>query len=223
MVPARALFSTRVLFPARTAAAASLLTLLVLVGCNSRPARVNPPAINPKEAAQKAMAEYDTNGDGTIDGAELDKAASLKSSLKELDTNGDGKISADEIASRIEQWQASKVGLMSFSCKVNLDKAPLAGATVTLTPEKFLGTNLLPATGTTNEQGFAAISIAKDKLSNPNFSGVHVGFYRVEVSKQQNGAETIPARYNVNTELGQEVAQGVPALQSLVTFDVKSK
>jgi uncharacterized protein YceK len=206
----------------RVAPAVSL-TLLLLSGCNSQPKRVNPPAINPQQAAQAAIAEYDKNGDGTIDGPELDSAASLKSSLKEIDKNGDGKISADEIKERIEQWQASKVGLMSFSCRVQMDKAPLAGATVTLIPEKFLGPNLLPATGTTNEQGIAAVSVAKDKLPNPNFSGVHVGFYRIEISKQQGGAETIPARYNANSELGQEVAQGVPALQTLVTFDLKSK
>ncbi len=169
------------------------------------------------------MAEYDTNSDGAIDGAELDKVPAIKSSLKELDKNGDGKITPDEIAHRIEEWQTSKVGLMSFSCRVTLDKAPLAGATVTLVPEKFLGNTLLPATGTTNEQGVATISIAKDKLSNPNHSGVHVAFYRVEISKQQNGAEILPARYNVNTELGQEVAQGVPALQTQVVFDLKSR
>ena len=90
-------------------------------------------------------------------------------------------------------------------------------------PEKFLGPNLQPATGTTGEQGLAMLSVAKDKLPNPNYSGVHVGLYRIEVSKQNGGSETIPARYNVNTQLGQEVAQGVAVLQGPLPLDLKSK
>ncbi len=112
---------------------------------------------------------------------------------------------------------------MPFSCRLTLDRAPLVGATVTLIPEKFLGPNLLPATGTSNEQGLAMLTIAKEKLPNPNYSGVHVGLYRIEISKLAGGAETIPAHYNVNTQLGQEVAQGVLALQGPVPIDLKSK
>ena len=124
------------------------------------------------------MAEYDTNGDGALDASELEKVPALKNSLKEIDKNGDGKISADEIKQRIEEWQASKVAIMPFNCKVTLDKAPLAGATVTLTPEKFLGPNVQPASGVTNDQGFVAVSMPKEKMPNPNFSGVNVAFYQ---------------------------------------------
>ena len=98
-----------------------------------------PPEIDPKLAAQQAMAEYDTNSDGTIDGAELDKVPAIKNSLKEIDKDGDGRVSEDEIRERIEQWQASKVAIMPFNCKVTLDRAPLVGATVTLVPKNSWG------------------------------------------------------------------------------------
>ena len=63
----------------------------------------------------------------------------------------------------------------------------------------------------------------KEKMPNPNFSGVNCAFYRIEISKQQGGGESVPARYNTSTELGQEVAPGVPVLQTGVTFDLKSR
>jgi hypothetical protein len=198
-----------------------LLALLALGGCSSSPTRVKPPAIDPRQAAQQALAEYDTNGNGFIDGDELKKSPALMSALKDIDKNGDGKISAEEITQRIEAWQASKLGIKVLQCKVLLDGAPLAGATVNLVPEKFLGPNVLPATGTTNEQGFVNLSIAASDPS-PAKRGVHIGLYRIEISKQSNGKEMLPAKYNVNSELGQEVAQGVEALNSIPTYKLLS-
>ncbi len=201
----------------------ALVLLATLAGCSQRPTRVNPPAIDAKLAAQQAMTDYDSNSDGTIDGAELDNVPAIKNSLKELDKNADGKVSADEIRERIEQWQATKVAIMPFVCTVTLDRAPLAGATVTLVPEKFLGPNVQPASGISGDQGNATVSMPKEKMPNPNFSGVNVGFYRVEISKEVGGKEIVPGRYNVNTEIGQEVAPGVPALQQGMSFALKSR
>ena len=45
-----------------------------IAGCTSQPSRVVPPSISPQQAAQAAMAEYDTNGDGVLDSAELEKS-----------------------------------------------------------------------------------------------------------------------------------------------------
>ena len=172
---------------------AALAALLALSGCNNQPARVKPPAINAHAAAQQAINDYDTDGDRQLSGAELDKVPALKASLDEIDKNGDGKISEEEIVERIEQWQASRIGLMPYMCKIKLDKAPLVGATVTLVPEKFLGPNMLPASGTTGDQGQATLSIAEEKLPRPQYKGVQVGFYRLEISKLQDGRELVPA------------------------------
>ena len=201
----------------------ALVSFLTLAGCNNRPARVNPPAIDARLAAQQALAQYDTNGDGTLDGAELDKVPAIKNSLKEMDKDGDGRISGDEIRERIEQWQASRVAIMPFNCRVTLDRAPLVDAVVTLVPEKFLGPNVQSASGTVGEQGMAMLTIPKDKMPNPKFSGVNAAFYKIEISRLLNDAESLPDRYNSNTELGQEVSPSVPARQTIVTFDLKSR
>jgi hypothetical protein len=204
-------------------AAAALAAIFALSGCNNKPARIKPPAINARAAAQQALAEYDKDGDGQLAGAELDKSPALKTALPEIDKNGDGKISGEEIVERIEQWQASRIGLMNYTCKVTLNKAPLVGATVTLVPETFLGPNVLPASATTNDQGLAALAIAEDKRPGPQYKGVQVGLYRVEISKQQDGNETIPARYNTSSELGAEVAQESPSSRLLPEFALTSK
>lgn len=59
-----------------------------------------------KKGGKKAMAEllatYDKDGNGKIDGAEIDELkkdfAAGKESVKALDTNADGTLSDDEIA-----------------------------------------------------------------------------------------------------------------------------
>ena len=84
------------------------LTVLSLVGCDRPPKRLVPPTI-PADAAQKGLELYDTNKNGFLDGAELDKAPALKSAMKELDKNGDGKISAEELDARIQKMRGSKV------------------------------------------------------------------------------------------------------------------
>ena len=67
------------------------VAMLLLAGCSGKPSRVHPDAIA-GDAPQKAMDLYDTDQDGFIDGAELDKVPGLKAALKQVDTNGDGKI-----------------------------------------------------------------------------------------------------------------------------------
>ena len=56
----------------------------------------------------------------------------------------------------------------------------------------------------------------------PDESGVHLGFYRIEISKKTGQRETIPSPYNAQTELGIEVAADNPNLQGL-TVDLRSR
>src|SRR5580658_6978693 len=113
---------------------------LFLGGCGSGgQARVVPTAIDPAAAGKAAIQAYDTDGDGSISGAELDKCPALKSALSRFDTNGDGKVTADTIAARIEKWQITKVAIMPLlPLAVELDGKPLEGALVTCDPEPFL-------------------------------------------------------------------------------------
>ena len=187
----------------------------------SVPRRIMPPAIDAKEAGKKALAEYDLDGDGAIGAQELDKAPSLKAAIKNLDRNDDGKVTAEEVTARIKAWQKTKVGLISFACTVTLDGQPLGGATVTFAPEKFLGTQIKPATGVTDRNGIANVTIQVER-GEPG--GMACGLYRVQISRNTGGKEVIPARYNTQTTLGHEVALDAEGMQEgILRFDLRSQ
>ena len=182
--------------------------LLVLVnsfvvswGCSSRPARMEPPAISASAAGAKAIEMYDTNKDGKISGAELDKCPALKSALARIDPSGEG-ITAADIAARIGVWQKSRAALVTIKCVVLHNGSPLGGAVVKFVPEKFLGENIKTAAGKTDENGSTWPTIP---LNGPmDHPGLAPGFYRVEITKP---GMNIPPLYNTETTLGAEVAQ----------------
>jgi len=185
----------------------SLLTLLAAVGCSGKPGRLDPPSI-PDDAGQQAVATYDSNGNGTIEGDELAKVPALKATVKRVDSNGDGAVSAEEIDARINAWRKSRVAITRGDAKVIRDGQAVAGAVVKLIPEPFLGPNLKVAQGMTGPDGACFIEIAR----NPDESGVHLGYYRIEVTQPgPDGKERIPARYNAETELGTEITSDEPA------------
>jgi len=189
-------------------------------GCSSKtPDRVPAPEIDAAAVAAKAIALYDKNGDGAISGDELDKCPALKASLKRY-SNGDGKVTAETIAARMDKIKESKVGIMTLIAKVTLDGAKVDGATVLLEPEPFFGGSILPASGKTNSEGSASLAIdPEDRFK----KGVNPGLYKVRITKQVGGQESIPARYNKDTELGVEVAQDNMEIQSDLHFQLKSR
>ena len=161
------------------------------------------------------MKQYDTNGDGKIAGDELDKAPALKSAIENLDTSGDGAVDADEVTARIEAWQESKLGRTSLMCRVVKGGQPFEGATVTFVPEKFLGENLKPASGVTDANGTAMLSIELSDSGDP--PGVAPGLYRVEITKE--GAN-IPAKYNTETIYGQEVGLDAANIMEGLVYEI---
>jgi hypothetical protein len=188
-------------------ATASALAIAGSGGCSHQAARVAAPALDAKAAADAAIAEYDTDRDGMISGKELDRVPALKVAIGRLG-KGSGKISAEAIADEIRAWQETKIALTNLGVSVTLDGQPLAGATVTAEPEKFLGPTILPASGVTDHTGSAALRIEGKP-------GLSFGFYKIRVSKMVAGREAIPARYNAQTELGAEVAPKVNATGGL--------
>jgi hypothetical protein len=155
------------------------------------------------------MAEYDTDKDGKVAGAELEKAPSLKAALANLDKNADKAVSADEVTGRIKAWQASKVGDTTAMVTVTYRGQPLAGAKVVFEPEKFLGANVKPATGTTDQRGTAGMKAE-------GLMGVAPGLYKVKITKE---GMALPAMYNEQTVLGAEVANdAADAIESGPTF-----
>ena len=202
-----------------------MLALVTLASCNSGPARVQQPYIDAGGAGSLAMETYDTNGDGVVSGEELEKAPGLKAALSRLDANGDHAVSADEVADRVRAWKDMKTGLASVRCHVTLDGRPLAGAKVVFEPETFLGGEVKTATGVTNQYGDAAPTVPPEDRPAPNLpGGVHFGLFKVRISKDANGAEMLPVRYNTETVLGQEISYDDPGMvNNNMTFTLKSQ
>ncbi len=195
---------------------ALLLAAVLLVAttsCQHGPAAVKQPHIDASRAGSMAMEEYDTNHDGKVAGDELDKAPALKAALPRLDTNGDGAVGAEEVTARVNAWKAMQTGMTIAACHVTMNGQPLAGAKVTLDPEAFLGDEIKAAYGTTDPFGGTSLSIPKDQRPDPKLpGGAHFGLYKVRISKVVNGKETIPARYNTDTTLGQEISYDDPGV-----------
>ncbi len=189
------------------------LALLFVFGCSQGALPRVYPDKPDSRAGNRAIELYDADKDGFLDAKELEKVPGLKAAMQQVDRNKDGKISADEISARIQAWSDSKLGRMGVSCVVNHNGRPLAGATVKLIPEKFLGGGLQAAEGTTDDQGMARMSVAGSAQR-----GMSPGFYRIEITK---AGEAIPSKFNTDTRLGQEVAEDAAGLShGIATVDL---
>jgi hypothetical protein len=175
------------------------------------------PSYSPAQAGERALAEFDTNKDGSLDAAELARAPGLQAALPRMDASGDGLLTADEISSRVAAYHSARTGYMPLSLTIVQAGQPLAGAEVTLTPEPLLAGAVKPATGTTSASGVVA-----PKIEGSEFSGVNPGVYRVAVSKKDGaGRETLSEKFNTATTLGIEAATDVPGLERGATLDLK--
>lgn len=177
-------------------------SMLLALGCRGGRGGIAAPSFSTANIAAAAVAEYDANKDGALDPKEMESCPALAEAFRSgLDKSKDGQVTANEIEERLRIYQDE--GMMSICMvQVTLDGSPLSGASVTLVPEKFMGPNFKPATGTTGPEGFAPLS-----AEGPQQGFVPYGFYRIEVSKKAaNGKEIIPARYNTQTTLGKEFA-----------------
>ena len=186
--------------------------ILLAAGCSGGATAV--PQISPRETADQALAEYDANKDGALDAKELEACPALRGAVKRVDKNGDGLLTADELADRLTIFQQQGM-LSDVTVEVTLDNRPLAGATVTLVPEKFMGTSYKPATATTDETGTGYF---ETEGAGPS---VALGYYRVQVSKNAQGREVVPAKYSAQSVLGQEIAPDVEGRGSTNTVRLR--
>ena len=205
--------------------AAAAVVLLTILGCSGGPSAVPLPDFDPESAAETAMELYDVDGDGFVAGEELENAPGLKSAIKNLDADGDGKVSAEDVAERVRTWQDMRIGLMSVNIQVEMDGRPLTGAEVTFEPEEFMGGAIETAYGRTGLAGTTSIKVPKERRPSPDSPpGVQAGMYKVKISKIEGGQETIPAKYNTETTLGQQVSKDDWAISNKqVIFRLKSK
>jgi hypothetical protein len=196
-----------------------LVSLAFFGGCDRKPPRLVAAPISPSGAASKAMELFDTNKDGKISGAELDKAPGLKAALTILNTDKDKGVTQEQIQAQAQKWVDSRTARMPVNCTVTRNGQPLAGATVKFVPEKFLSEYLTASpVGTTDEAGRALISLPTTPGPEGDPPGMGPGIYRVEITK---AGDNIPAQYNTATTLGQEVSKQNPELMMGIKFDLK--
>lgn len=193
---------------------------LFLAACLYRPPRVEMEGLNPSGISAAAIQQYDRDGDGALSKAELAECPGMLKAIELYDRNSDGKVTGGEIADRINLWQEHKTASMSVSCGVNLNGKPLDGGTVEFVPEEFFGDALHSASGEI-QGGFAIVSVDPSLLppDQADLLGVHPGVYKVKIT---HPTIKIPAKYNTETTLGQEVALDNPEMETM-QFDLSSR
>jgi hypothetical protein len=150
-----------------------LLSLLAF-GCG-RTVTSQLPSYDPAFAASKAMELYDRNNDGKLAADELSECPALLVGLPRIDRNNDRTITAEEIQARFEALEQQS-DIKAIDLLVTSKRRPLGGATVTFTPEPFMGDGLQPYSGTTTEQGRCELIGSQVDLY-----GLPVGYFKVHV------------------------------------------
>jgi len=186
-----------------------LLFTNYLMGCSRGPARVNPPHIDLESAAEEAIQLYDTDKDGSLNEAELAHCPGMLAERAAYDTDANGLITRDEITERIKSLRKYGVGLTRLQCEVRVNGRPLDGAAVRFDPEPYLGDEIKPAIGTTNQRGLAQMAIPAEELprAQQGLKAIHYGTYKVRITHPKI---SLPPKYNTQTTLGYETRTGDP-------------
>jgi hypothetical protein len=158
------------------------LLSLVAVGCG-RTVESQLPSYDPAFAASKAMELYDSNNDGKLAADELSKCPALLVGLPRIDRNNDRAISAEEVQARFEALKLQS-DVKTIDLLVTSKRRPLGGATVTFTPEPFMGDGQQSFSGTTTEQGRCELIGSKVDLY-----GLPVGYFKVHVVHDGQGID----------------------------------
>lgn len=180
-------------------ASAAVMVLLATAGCSGSPPPPKRADLAPADVARRAIEQYDANHDGKIDAAEIEKSPALAAMAAAMNSQPDGTLSEDQIAQRAAQWLKEPCARVSHMAVIDLDGQPLQGATVTFEPEECMGPAYHASTAVTDQAGQCF-----PPGDDPTYPGLSPGLYRIRVSKLVDGRETVPARYNAQTELGVE-------------------
>lgn len=172
---------------------------LVLVGCEGSAPSLESVSTSPDGLVERALSLYDTNKDGSIDESEAKASPALASAMPRWDTNRDKRLSKDEMLPRMTILGQQGHVVMPVLVKVTRRGRPLSGVTVRYVPDPLLGDSFTAGVGTTGADGVATMDLVEG--GQQGYAGVHAGLYRVEVT-----GSGVPAQYNTNTTLGQEVA-----------------
>jgi hypothetical protein len=196
--------------PAILSSVASIAALvsasMLVVGCSSHPGRIDGVKIDVQAAAERIMAEFDTDHSGGLSQNELASVPAVNVNRKWYDADHDEQISQEELRKGLRDIFNPKDGLLSVSCVVTRNGQPLSGAQVKFVPMPELDGVVPPASGVTDNRGAAFLTLAdadRPRNTPPRVAVVRPGLYLVEVTHDQI---KIPEEYNAKTKLGREVS-----------------
>jgi hypothetical protein len=172
-----------------------VLLLAVTSGCGGS-VTSQLPTYDPPFAATKALELYDSNKDGKLSLEELRECPALLAGISRIDRDKDQTVTAEEIQARFEALK-SQSDIKTIDLSITSKRRPLGGATVTFTPEPFMGDDLQSYSGTTTEQGRCELIGSQVDLY-----GLPVGYYKVHVVHAGQGIDAIE---------GCEIADDSPA------------
>jgi hypothetical protein len=203
--------------PSFVAVSYTAIVLSVAAGCESGIAHC--PPLDPAVIAAQAIAALDTNKSGVLEGAEIVQAQGLRSGLSAIDADESGTITAAEIEQRLRRYGEFPVATLPLGCVVRVDGQPLAEGEVRLVPESFFGDSRQVVLGRSDEHG-----VVDFRVEGSQAFGVPQGMYRIEVSKPDAaGNETLPARYNTQSQLGQEIAFDRREIEGALRLELSSR
>jgi hypothetical protein len=152
--------------------------------------------------ADAAIQQFDTNHNGTIEGAELNACPALKLALADIDKNKDKALSRDELVERFTAYKNAGANAMTVGCVVKRRGEPLPGAIVKFVPEDCMKGSIRSGSGTSDQNGNVRLSLDDGDY----MPGLQCGLYKIVVSKAgPGGGELLPEIYNTKTTLGREV------------------
>jgi len=183
-----------------------IVALGLVAGCSTGPSRIAGVQIDVDRAANRIMAQYDTNHDGSLSPEELAAVPAIDINRRWYDADNDNRISQTELRNGLRDIFNPKDGLLSVACEVTHNGQPVSGATVKFVPLPELDGAIPPASGVTDKNGATMLNLAEsDRPTNTpkRIPVVRPGLYLVEVTHDQL---KIPDEYNSKTKLGKEVS-----------------
>jgi hypothetical protein len=189
---------------------------LCLVGCSSRPARVEAPAWSPSSMGQAAVDQLDKSGDSLVDKSEVAAAPGLADVFAVLDSDRSGALSSTEIAARFELYERMRTATAYTTLVIKLNGRPLKDAFVKLVPESFQGDVVSPATGMTNH--FGEVS---PQTVGKSTSGMEPGLFRVELYRDKEASQPIAVKTPLGVE-SSEFARGDGQTVATLNFEAGS-